>query len=564
VKILPARALLSVRAITLTVVFAAALLAGTPQARSEQSPEAALAQLLEQARGALPAACAQPKPDSLTRILCSRRIRIGVRDSYPLFGTLQDGVRQGYEIDVARGVARRLGVEPEFVGVKAANRIPMLADDRIDLIIATMGHNTQRDHEVRFVRPHYYQSETALIGPKELPVADWKDITGRTVCVTIGNGSNADLVSRGSWLMLFDDAVALPDGLRDQTCTLAGQDDSFFAYYFTDLDFAGRFEQKLGFAQVPWGMAVARDGGERLGRALDLISQIFHRDGVFLDAARRHRVHTGFLEQQQAAWQRLDCNLDTGIANPACVLQPRDAALQPTPFVHQIDAIEGWIAARTGIDLTLPMLKTAPAWSLFLDGVVNSLVLVAGALAATLAFALAFGAALGSGLPLLRWPARALTVTLQSSPIVLTLVIAAAIVHGVFNYSSTLALCAAIVALGLANGCNAGQAISEAIATLRIERAGLAMGRGELFSRALSRSATQIVAFLINAAKGTPIASFIGAPELLSALTDITSFSTGRVTTYSLLLVFYTAVVIGVVWLCGRFRRLLERSYAAA
>jgi polar amino acid transport system substrate-binding protein len=440
----------------------------------------------------------------------------------------------------------------------------MLAEDRIDLIIATMGHNTERDHEVRFVRPHYYQSETALVGPKELPVTDWQDITGRTVCVTIGNGSNAELVSRGSWLMLFDDAVALPDGLRDQTCTLAGQDDSFFAYYFTDPDFAGRFDQKLGFAQVPWGMAVARDGGERLGRALDLISQIFHRDGVFLDAARRHRIGTGFLEQQQAVWQRLDCNLDTGIANPACVLQPRDAALKPTPFAHQIDAVEGWIASHTGIDLTLPMLKTAPAWSLFLDGVVNSLVLVAGALAATLAFALAFGAALGSGSLLVRWPARALTVTLQSSPIVLTLVIAAAIVHGLFTYSSTLALGAAIVALGLANGCNAGQAISEAIATLRVERAALAMGRRELFSRALSRSATQIVAFLINAAKGTPIASFIGAPELLSALTDITSFSTGRVTTYSLLLVFYTAVVMGVVWLCSRFRRFLERSHAAA
>ena len=80
----------------------------------------------------------------------------------------------------------------------------------------------------------------------------------------------------------------------------------------------------------------------------------------------------------------------------------------------------------------------------------------------------------------------------------------------------------------------------------------------------MSRSATQIVAFLINAAKGTPIASFIGAPELLSALTDITSFSSGRVTTYSLLLIFYTAVVMVVVWLCRKFQSVLERSHAAA
>jgi hypothetical protein len=117
------------------------------------------------------------------------------------------------------------------------------------------------------------------------------------------------------------------------------------------------------------------------------------------------------------------------------------------------------------------------------------------------------------------------------------------------------ALGASIAALGLANGSNAGQALSEAIWSLRAERDA---GTGGLFGRALGRSATQIVAFLVNAAKGTPIASFIGAPELLSALTDITSFSSGRATTYTLLLIFYTVVVMAVVWLCGKLRLWLE------
>jgi len=85
---------------------------------------------------------------------------------------------------------------------------------------------------------------------------------------------------------------------------------------------------------------------------------------------------------------------------------------------------------------------------------------------------------------------------------------------------------------------------------------------GALFVHALGRSATQIVAFLVNATKGTPIASFIGAPELLSTLTDITSFASGRVTTYSLLLVFYTVVVMIVVWLCGKLRVFLENRQA--
>lgn len=549
-------------------LFAAAwLVTAVPTAaRADNSPDAALARLLAEARSAaaVPGACAEPGADRLDHVLCAGRIRVGVRDEYPLFGTLSGTIRQGYEIDMARAVARRLGVEAAFVKVKAATRIPMLADDTIDLVVATMGDNTQRESQVRFIRPHYYRSETMLVGPRDLAVADWKDIQGLTVCVTVGNASNAELVSHGARLMLFDEAVTLPERLVDQTCTLAAQDDSFFDYYFTDPDFAARFSEKFGFGPMPWGMGVAQTGSDRLARVLDLMSQMFHRDGVFLAAARANHIGTGFLAEQQELWARPGCDTQFGSAVAACVLPPANAELQPTPFAGGVAVFENWFAGLTGVDLQLPMLKTAPAWSLFLSGVVNSLILIAGALGATLAFALLFGPAMAARSPLLRWPARAITVALQSSPILLTLVIAAAVMHALVPNSPSVALCAAIVALGLANGSNAGQAISEAYLTLRVERGELPGGGVGLFSRALSRAATQIVAFLINAAKGTPIASFIGAPELLSALTDITSFSSGRATTYTLLLVFYTAVVIAVVWLCRRFQGFLERSHAAA
>ncbi|SEP30994.1 ABC-type amino acid transport substrate-binding protein [Rhodospirillales bacterium URHD0017] len=524
-----------------------------------ETPDAALAELLAHARAKVPAACTQANVDRLIKILCGKKIRVGIRDYYPLFATRAGDKREGYEVDVALAIGRMLGVDVDFVRVNAATRIPLLAEDRIDLAIATMGHNTQRDGQARFIRPHYYRSETTVVGPRELPVVSMIDLAGRTVCVTVGNGSNAELVSQGARLMLFDEAGVLPDRLKDQTCTLAAQDDSFFAKYFTDADFNARYFQKFGFAQVPWGMAVARQGSAALARALDLISQIFHRDGLFIDIGRLHSIRLGFLRQQQEVWRTPECNTDAGTANPKCVLPPLNTALQPTSFAAGVTTFEQWVEDGTGIDLTLPMLKTAPAWSLFRDGVFYSLVLITGALAATLAFTLVLGWAMGSRTFLLRWPARLLTMALQSSPIVLTLVIAATIAHGLFALSTETVLGAAIAALGLANGANAGQAVGEAMWSLRAEGV-----HGGLFGRALNRASTQIVAFLVNAAKGTPIASFIGAPELLSSLTDITSFSSGRITTYSILLIFYTAVVMVVVWLCGRLRLVLEQRQAAA
>ena len=548
----------SFTALWMTAVLLCALVLAAAPLRAE-SPDVALAELLKQARSRVPADCAQPNIDRLIKILCAKRIRIGVRDYYPLFAERKGERREGYEVDVALAIGRMLGVDVEFVRVNAATRIPLLAEDRIDLAIATMGHNTQRDGQVRFIRPHYYRSETTVVGPRELPVASMLDLPGRTVCVTVGNGSNAELVSQGVRLMLYDEAGVLPDRLKDQTCTLAAQDDSFFAKYFTDPDFNARYFQKFGFAQVPWGMAVARQGSAELARALDLISQVFHRDGLFIDIGRLHSIGLRFLQEQQQVWRRPECNTAAGVDNPNCVLPPLDAALKPTSFAPDVTAFERWVDARTDIDLSLPMLKTAPAWSLFKDGVAFSLILIAGALAATLSFAFLLGAATGAQSVVLRWPARLVIMTLQSSPIVLTLVIAAAVAHSLFALSTPVVLGAAIVALGLANGSNAGQAIGEAAWSLRAE----GLGGAGLFGRAVARSATQIVAFLINAAKGTPIASFIGAPELLSSLTDIASFSSGRVTTYSILLIFYTVVVMGVVWLCGKLQRILEHRQAA-
>jgi ABC-type amino acid transport system permease subunit len=311
-------------------------------------------------------------------------------------------------------------------------------------------------------------------------------------------------------------------------------------------------------------MAVQRTGSTELARALDLISQIFHRDGVFLEIARKHHIATAFLQQQQKVWQSARCNTDTGSTDKGCILPALDAELQPTPFAAAVTDFEKWFSFTTGVALSLPMLKTMPAWSLFLSGIGNTLILIAGALSATLLFALAVGAALSSSLAFPRWLARSLVVVLQSSPIVLTLVVASAVAHALFPYSAAVALGTAIAALGLANGSNAGQAIGEAMLSLRAEGAGQADMEEGLFVRALGRSATQIVAFLINAAKGTPVASFIGAPELLSALTDITSFSSGRATTYTLVLIFYILVVMAVVALCRRLQLALEARQVAA
>jgi polar amino acid transport system substrate-binding protein len=111
--------------------------------------------------------------DVLSRVICTKTLKVGVRTGYPPFAFEDAGVLQGFEIDLARQLAGSLGVTPAFVVVTPANRLAMLGEGRVDMVIATMGHTLQRDREAVFVRPHYYQSQTIVLGAKSLRSAAW-------------------------------------------------------------------------------------------------------------------------------------------------------------------------------------------------------------------------------------------------------------------------------------------------------------------------------------------------------------------------------------------------------
>lgn len=477
--------------------------------------------------------------DVLSRVICTKTLRVGVRTGYPPFAFEDAGALRGFEIELARQLAGSLGVAPAFVVVTPANRLAMLGEGRVDVVIATMGHTLQRDREAIFVRPHYYQSQTIVLGRKELEIGGLVKLRGNTVCVTVGNSTNAELSVNGARLKLFDKASSLVDELRLGGCSLVAQDDSFFAAYLQQPAFAAAYDTKFGFAPLPWGAAVARDGGERLADVLALSMQQLHVSGALQALAKKDGVDSPFLEHQHLLWSSSRCAQITSLNDPACVIAPPDNQLEPTPFAQRVDQLEHYIYKATGTKVTLAVFKTWVALDLLFEGVWFSILLVAGAVLATWVIAQAFGAGLTSARPWLRGSMRCVLWPMQSTPLILLMILASVLVGAAGATSPLVALAAAVLVLGLFNGSNAGQAVAEAMLTLREERA----PAQPALSAAVYRARVQIVAFMVNATRGSPAASVMGVPELLSAFNDVASFSSERITTYTFLLIFYMLLV---------------------
>ncbi|TSJ61048.1 transporter substrate-binding domain-containing protein [Starkeya sp. 3C] len=148
------------------------------------------------AAGALLAATQAPLPaaaDALATIEANKVIRIAVPQDFPPFGTVgADMAPKGYDVDVAKLIADKLGVKLELVPVTSANRIPYLQTNKVDLVISSLGKNPEREKVIDF-SVAYAPFFNGVFGPADAAVKEAKDLAGKTVGVTRGAVEDLEL-----------------------------------------------------------------------------------------------------------------------------------------------------------------------------------------------------------------------------------------------------------------------------------------------------------------------------------------------------------------------------------
>jgi glutamate transport system substrate-binding protein len=115
-------------------------------------------------------------------------ITIGVKFDVPPFGlnNPQTGEVEGFDVDLGNYIADRLGVEPVFREATSDNRIPLLVDGTIDLILSTMTITEERDLEIDFSEPYYVANGDVLV-PADSDIQSLDDLNGNTVCTALGS-----------------------------------------------------------------------------------------------------------------------------------------------------------------------------------------------------------------------------------------------------------------------------------------------------------------------------------------------------------------------------------------
>lgn len=164
----------------------------------------------------------------------------------------------GYDVDVAKQLAARLGVPVRFSDVSSDARISMLRSKQLDLVVANVSITPQRARVVDFSMP-YNLAGLRVIAQKSARVKTLADLNGKRVVV--GRGTTADAFLRQSApgaTPVYTDNFA-PDGvlLLQQKRADAGIEDASLLDYLASKN--AQFETlPTMYGNTPIGIAMTK------------------------------------------------------------------------------------------------------------------------------------------------------------------------------------------------------------------------------------------------------------------------------------------------------------------
>ena len=151
-------------------------------------------------------------------------LKVGVKYDFKPFGFKQDGKVVGFDIDLAKYIARKMRLRLNLVQVTSKTRIPMVKANIIDIAAASMTHKHNRDLAIDFTIDYFFDGQSILVR-SDANEQSYKDFVGKKMGAIKGSASGMNFFEKSPktkmvWFVGYNEALsALKAGLIDAITT---------------------------------------------------------------------------------------------------------------------------------------------------------------------------------------------------------------------------------------------------------------------------------------------------------------------------------------------------------
>lgn len=157
---------------------------------------------------------------TLDKIKAAKEITIGTSPDYPPFESIDDkGNIIGFDIDLAKAIAKEIGAEAKFVSMGFDTIITAVKNGQVNLGMSSFSVNKERKMSIDFSKPYISTAQVILV-KKGSTYKTKEDLTGKVVAAQIGTtGAEAAKTIKGATVKITDDnniaAMMLENGSVD-------------------------------------------------------------------------------------------------------------------------------------------------------------------------------------------------------------------------------------------------------------------------------------------------------------------------------------------------------------
>ncbi len=172
---------------------------------------------------------ADSNTSSVSAIKKRGTLRVAVFGDLPPYGWVnKNGKRVGYDVALARQMAKDMEVKVKFVQVNANNRVDTLNSNKADIVLANFTQTPERKQVVDFAKP-YMKVSVGVVSPKKKAITNVNQLKGKKVIVTKGTTAENYFTSKqkGVSLLKFDSKTQQFNALKNNRAAALADDNSY-------------------------------------------------------------------------------------------------------------------------------------------------------------------------------------------------------------------------------------------------------------------------------------------------------------------------------------------------